>query len=1481
MTQLTSNNLIDQRYKPLKQLGKGSSGTVYKVWDTIEDRDVILKLMDGELGNNELTALDSIKHFSLPQVIAKGSNYYTTELIEGKTLDQLSLPFKKWKSLGADIAKTIQIIHNSGWLHGDLKPSHILCPSYGGIRLLDLGLARLHNEESTPSGTPGFIAPEVLKGQPSDIRSDLYSFGAILYLLATGVMPHQSSNGLSLMISQVKNDPTPPHEINELLARNDSDFILKLMSRDPNKRCSTIDEVLEELTGKKDAGPIPLERGFMESPLLGCQSSLNRIGKMLHSSSTGRGRFILVHAEEGVGKSRFLHTVHNQSALQEISVDIVKFKSSVISTYQQLAEGLARLFEDKELKKIKKPSQLAAACRKKMKTQMKALFIDDLQFAEASTLKTIDLLSEHCASNPFTIVGTWCDSLIHGSVINQLPLACHGSSYYDFSLSRFEKSLTLQFISSLLAQSDETTTSLCDRLHVPCHGKPKLLKKALINLRDQQYLRFHNDNWVLESHIPSEAHNMENFLYSKIEQLEKDALRVIHTVAVIQGICARELLEQLLNLSTNVMIPLLHNLVRLGFLKRESFGWIIASDNLQQHLLNQLSDKEKKNIHARSAKVHHRIADPLKRCLFTWPHALASGDREWGFELLERAISLLSRDQQEETALELTKQAINLLGKNEFTPMKARFLARIGNASRKQGQWESGAQNLRAALQLNSPLQQSARLHISFVQCLIEMGISSEAVEHLKIAETLDEDNELLLIRQLLEARRLLLDNENEKARFLLKKTMSTASLLDDYLTMTEAAIELGKIFREDNDFKLSEKYLINAKQILLKAKRPVLLVDLERAETALMDGRSQAAEHLLDTISESELHSTSLKVRLAYLTALLHLQRGNMFMTRSAYDKCLRLAPAWQNKSYRLQLLEQILDHLPLVQASQLDWLQSELNRSENSEYQKRGWKDKIDRLHFTGTGTDNPVLTLSEIAAELNSEHRLSRLFPKIMDQVIQVVGAERGFLMLMADEESDDLHFAAARNMDQKTIAQPAFAVSGSIARKVMETGEAILTRDAQNDDRFNSSDSIQELKLRSIICCPLKTHGKLIGVVYVDNRFLSDKFNDSNLNLLSAVADQAALAIKNAQLAEKNDLQKKQLEKATHRLLERGKRLEETLTRQNKELSSIQQNSFDPFYNLQGHSKRMEKLRSLISKVASGALAILILGESGTGKTQVAKAIHQLSDRKFSPFETINCGALNDSLLESELFGHVRGAFTGANSDHTGIFERADGGTLFLDGIADMSEAMQIKLLRILETGEFRRVGGTESISVSVRIICASHSDLDTKVASKEFRQDLYFRLSVITIKTPALREIGDDLEFLFGHFLHQAAKNNGGDVPEITAQSIQALKDYHWPGNSRELKNLSERLITLGRQSITPSDLPQTNNGNVPSPDFFQLNNYKEGRKQLLEMFDRRIVISSLDEHGGNISAAARAVGIERQYFHKIMKKCNLQGKDFR
>jgi sigma-54 specific flagellar transcriptional regulator A len=329
----------------------------------------------------------------------------------------------------------------------------------------------------------------------------------------------------------------------------------------------------------------------------------------------------------------------------------------------------------------------------------------------------------------------------------------------------------------------------------------------------------------------------------------------------------------------------------------------------------------------------------------------------------------------------------------------------------------------------------------------------------------------------------------------------------------------------------------------------------------------------------------------------------------------------------------------------------------------------------------------------------------------------------------------------------------------------------------------------------------------------------------------------------------------------------------------QIPSAQVNEECGFHNIIGQSSKMREVFDLVQKVADCDSTILLNGETGTGKGMVARAIHHRSKRRYQPFISINCGAIPENLLESELFGHVRGAFTGATSSKQGKFELADGGTILLDEIGDMSSDLQVKVLKVLEEGEFEQVGGAKTIKVDVRIIAATHRDLSEEVQKGNFREDLYYRLYVIPMMLPALRDRKSDIPHLISHFLEHSNQKNDRDVKEITDEALAMMMSYSWPGNVRELKNMVERLVVLkGTGRITARDLPLELKSTHKFEPSATIEISDEGicLNSAVTEFEKALILQSLEKTKWVKNKAAKLLHLNRTTLVEKIKRHHLQ-----
>jgi len=522
---------------------------------------------------------------------------------------------------------------------------------------------------------------------------------------------------------------------------------------------------------------------------------------------------------------------------------------------------------------------------------------------------------------------------------------------------------------------------------------------------------------------------------------------------------------------------------------------------------------------------------------------------------------------------------------------------------------------------------------------------------------------------------------------------------------------------------------------------------------------------------------------------------------------------------------------------------------------------KDRLDRLQ--------------RIAGALNSEMDLDRMLDLIMDHVVELAQAERGFLVLIED---GNISVPVARNFQKEDVMNPEVGFSRTIAEKVARTGEPVLTVDATSDDRFASMASIHEIAPRSVLCMPFKEKtGLTVGVVYIDNRIARGVFGQDHLRALQSFADLAAGAIHRAQLAREREQLLARLNAALGELKnkyeEQGGKLKEMT-----EALKLRQSELETKYSYKqiiGDSAPMRRMFQLLDKVVESEEPVLVEGENGTGKELIARAIHYNGPRQKAAFIAENVAAIPETLIESELFGHVRGAFTGADRDKPGLFELADGGTLFLDEVGDMSPDLQKKLLRVLQEKEVRRVGGKRTTKVDVRIISASNRDLRGLVEGAEFREDLFYRLRVLSIPLPPLRERRGDVPLLVAHFL-KSFTPSGHKPKQITPRAMSVFEGYDWPGNIRELENEVKRLIAVAGDVIHEEDLsdavrrgPKGLQGVAGAPDEVR-DLEKLVRDVELEEIRKAVALAQ-----GNKTKAAELLGISRFTLQRKLEKYNL------
>jgi transcriptional regulator with GAF, ATPase, and Fis domain len=473
-----------------------------------------------------------------------------------------------------------------------------------------------------------------------------------------------------------------------------------------------------------------------------------------------------------------------------------------------------------------------------------------------------------------------------------------------------------------------------------------------------------------------------------------------------------------------------------------------------------------------------------------------------------------------------------------------------------------------------------------------------------------------------------------------------------------------------------------------------------------------------------------------------------------------------------------------------------------------------------------------LVQLSADMMKEETAERLFGVLLRGLVRLTRAEKGFIILFKDGQR---HLAASHNVGTQILDLS--RISDSIVNRVVETLQPLIVSDAMQDSRFGRARSVVDLKLSSVMCVPLIHQADLLGVIYLGNDAITGLFTDRDLTLLRIYASQASLVVYHALLLNQLRLDNKEL----RRQLESGESGE-----------------------IIGSSPPMKAVYNILRKVAPTDLSVLVLGETGTGKELVAKEVHSRSPRATGPFIAINCGAIPENLLESELFGHRKGAFTGADADKIGRIEHANKGTLFLDEIGEMPMNLQVKLLRVLQERVIERVGDLNPRPVDIRVVSATNKDLKELISQGRFREDLFYRLNEMSIQLPALRERGEDLVLLAQYFLRKHKDRYGGTCKGFTNQALSAVKAYYWPGNVRELENrVKKALIMSDRALLNPDDLDLTEQ---------QARRQIEPLADAVETFRVDYIRKVLDLNNWNKAQTARDLGVDARTIFRYVEK---------
>ncbi len=1461
---------LPKRYETEKRLGKGGGGEVYAVRDRVTGAKLALKVLSAESGEaedralvREAVALSALDGLGLPKIvgfgsIASGERYMVRELAEGRGLDEAFVDEGvPWLEPLAEAADQLTLIHRSGLFHGDIKPANIIVSPLGSRRatFVDLGLARPFRESSQALGlTPKYAAPELLDGEPIGVRAEVYALGATL------------QEGLD--------------ERGHELEKSAFDALSRVAKRatlgEPDDRYPSVDELVVALRQAGGLGKRAFE-GALGWRLLGLDAAFTSFEAAV--LSMGDGDAVALVGSEGSGRSTLLRRLAFSLGLRRVPSAMVTVPTTGISALEGLELALDGL----------SPSRLV-------------IFVDDL---DALPDDARAALREHSVKGA-RIVAVGSREAVAAQVKGEAVV---------FEMPRLDARAAEELArKAIVSLPDSLVAHLVER----ADGNPGALRTMLEKLGREVLVSTGDVDAALAQSTRDVP--VDSTRGPVLDEAESacDRGRFDLAAQAIAGFSPTKsddhvrlaCVQARIHLAKGDAAAATKELDEVADLaeKARSRPWLLfaARAKLRVMMLDQVLELTEKLTVGRLEDAIASEALSVRGVAYAY-----KGDDARGRQTLESAV-MVANLAQDARALGIAKGSLGVAHQRAGRTADARrgYEEALAAAETANDAWSVATMRLnlsglaqaegdlgRAIVHLEAANDLGARAGGSLAARQATLNLANLDLYLGRVARARASIDELWRVEGDLPpaARAQLLGLDADLAQ----KTGELTVARDRYAACANAYDALGRPL--DAAEARLESFLLSSKEPNADARALLGEVDALRER---MDPKTGFAEH----------EALASIVRASCFTVL-----GDEVAAKSALDAAYEKAKAdakhelgWRALEARgalalsqgstatarrdteaaLAMLEEVAAKLPR-DLREVFWddprrrsLRSQVATTHSATQEPRATRKTAHgpiTAHTRSThlpDTDR-LSRIFEITRDLARERDLTRLLDRVVDYAIALVGAERGFVLLSEDGE------VFAQTIRGKLVEDGHARFSRSVAEKVITEGEPVIAASARDDERLAQAVSVQSLMIQSIACVPI--HGShvtspIIGALYLETRLRPGLRFREELPTLTAFADQAAIAIESARLIEENTKRSNELAIANEELQRAHVRLEEALGRRTEQLAATRRDlrqvraelrSHFGYAGLVGTSAPMRKLYAILERVKDTDVPVLVTGESGTGKEVVARAIHQASPRAKNAFIGVNCGAIPGNLLESELFGHVRGAFTGADRERKGLFREAEGGTILLDEIGEMPHKMQAGMLRVLQEKTVRPVGGVSEEQVNVRVVAATHRELGQMVREGTFREDLYYRLHVVTVEIPPLRARLDDLPALVDHFLGIFAARHRRDRKTVSRAAMRKLSGYDWPGNVRQLEH-----VLLNAWLMTDADDLGPDDFTLPIPSSESRQGSPAVRARTPGEFrssEKERILEALGRANWNRMQAAKLVGIPRRTFYRRLKEYGILG----